>query len=230
MNSFTDIRHVVYINLDHRTDRKEEVEKELASIDVLTLATRFNAIKAKYGRIGCTLSHLKCLETAKANKFPHLMLVEDDIQFLKPSIFTEQLDRFLASGVEWDMILLAGNNMPPYTRVNDSAIKVTQCQTTTGYIVNGHYYDTLISNIREGLVNLMWNPHEHFYYAIDKYWLSLQNKDNWFLITPLTVTQRESYSDIEQRTTNYTGMMIDLDKEEFLRKMQMMQQQSCPHI
>ena len=37
--------------------------------------------------------------------------------------------------------------------------------------------------------------------------------DNWYLITPLTVTQREDYSDIEKRQTNYTRVMIDLDKE-----------------
>jgi hypothetical protein len=36
-------------------------------------------------------------------------------------------------------------------------------------------------------------------------------------VTPLTVTQREDYSDIENRHTNYTRAMIDLDKAEFFK-------------
>lgn len=225
MNSIRDIENIVYINLEHRTDRKKEVEKELESIGLLHMTRRFNAIKSKEGRIGCTLSHLKCLEEAKEQGLSHIMIIEDDIHFLKPNIFTEQLNTFLSSNIKWDVILLAGNNLPPYVKVGESAVKVSQCQTTTGYIVNKHYYDTLISNIREGTQMLLKNPTQHFYYAIDKFWIQLQKRDDWFLITPLTVTQRESFSDIEQRTTNYTRAMVDLDKTEFLRRAEVMKRQ-----
>ena len=54
-------------------------------------------------------------------------------------------------------------------------------------------------------------------YSIDKYWFQLQEIDTWLLVTPLTVTQREDYSDIEKRPTNYTRAMIDLDKVEFFK-------------
>jgi hypothetical protein len=37
------------------------------------------------------------------------------------------------------------------------------------------------------------------------------------LITPLTVTQREDYSDIEKRSTNYSHLMLDLNKEAFFK-------------
>ena len=176
-------------------------------------------------RIGCTLSHLKCLEEARDKKYSHLMIVEDDIQFLKPTIFTEQLDKFLGSGIKWDVILLAGNNLPPHFQVHESAVKVTQCQTTTGYIIQQHYYDTLINNIRDGIQMLMKNPTQHVYYAIDKFWIQLQKIHNWFLITPLTVTQRDGFSDIEGRKTNYTRAMVDLEKTQFLRRAQVIQRQ-----
>jgi hypothetical protein len=78
--------------------------------------------------------------------------------------------------------------------------------------VNGHYFDTLIENYREGIKLLLANPDKHVLYAIDKYWFHLQKKDNWYLIIPLSVTQREDYSDIEKRATNYTPAMLDLDK------------------
>jgi hypothetical protein len=68
----------------------------------------------------------------------------------------------------------------------------------------------------------MKEPHNHKFYAIDKYWFRLQEKDNWFLIIPLTVIQREDYSDIEKKPANYKKVMLDLDKE-WLTKNRMQQ-------
>ena len=216
ISDITEIKHGFYINLDNRTDRKEQVEHELKQIGLSNVVKRFNAIRAKDGRVGCTISHLKCLEIAKEMDLPHILIIEDDIQFLEPSVFKKQLNIFLKSGTKWDVILLAGNNVPPYIRVHDCAIKVGHCQTTTGYIVNRHYYDTLMTNIRDGLGRLLQHPQNHNAFAIDKFWIQLQKRDKWFLITPLTVTQREGYSDIEQRHLNYSDLMTDLDKEKFL--------------
>jgi hypothetical protein len=58
-------------------------------------------------------------------------------------------------------------------------------------------------------------PDKHVLYAIDKYWFQLQKKDKWYLIIPLSVTQRQDYSDIEKRATNYRHAMLDLDKSTF---------------
>jgi GR25 family glycosyltransferase involved in LPS biosynthesis len=211
MTSIETIEHAFYINLESRTDRKQHVEQQLASIGIN--ATRFNAIKLANGAIGCSMSHLKCLEIAKHNNWEHVMIVEDDILFLNTELFKNQLNKFLKKQANFDVVLIAGNNVPPYQKIDDSCVKVYRCQTTTGYVVQRHYYDTLISNIREGIQKLMKNPEQHVLYAIDKYWFKLQQKDNWYLITPLTVTQREDYSDIEERNTNYTRLMVDLDKE-----------------
>jgi glycosyl transferase family 25 len=211
MNSIENINNVFYINLESRVDRKQHVEEELSKIGLI--ANRFNAIKLNDGAVGCSISHLKCLEMAKRNNWEHIMIVEDDILFLNPELFKNQLNKFLKKHNNFDVVLIAGNNMPPYQKIDDSCVKVCRCQTTTGYIVQRHYYDTLINNIREGVKKLMSNPALHVQYAIDKYWFKLQEKDNWYLITPLTVTQREDYSDIEKRHTNYTRVMVDLDKE-----------------
>lgn len=211
INSIENIEHAFYINLETRPDRKQHVETQLNNIGIA--ATRFNAIKLSNGAIGCSMSHLKCLEIAKENNWDHVMIVEDDILFLNPNVFKNQLNKFLQNHNDFDVVLIAGNNVPPYQKIDDCCIKVYRCQTTTGYIVQKHYYDTLMNNIKEGVKQLIKYPEQHVIYAIDKYWFRLQEKDNWFLITPLTVTQREDYSDIEKRPTNYTTVMIDLDKE-----------------
>jgi glycosyl transferase, family 25 len=218
INCLKDITNIFYINLEHRLDRKEHVESQLDSIGLK--GTRFNAIKMPNGAIGCSMSHLKLLQLALKSGLDHILIVEDDILFLDPLLFSSQLDKFLQKhdSKSWDVILFAGNNMPPYEKVDETCVKVSQCQTTTGYLVNGHYIEKLLNNVKMGLTNLIKEPQSHAKYAIDKHWFSLQNTDNWFLITPLTVVQREDYSDIEKKVINYQEIMTDLDKTELFEK------------
>ena len=49
-------------------------------------------------------------------------------------------------------------------------------------------------------------------YRIDKYWQILQNKDNWYMIIPPSIVQKEDYSDIEKRITNFRKYMLDFNK------------------
>ena len=215
LSCLSDIKHGFYINLESRTDRKEHVETQLDTIGIKDVVKRFNAIKLPNGALGCSLSHLKCIETAKENKWEHVLIVEDDIQFLDASLFVQQINKFLSNNMNnFDVVLLAGNNMPPYRKVDDTCVQVSQCQTTTGYIVLSHYFDIIIENMREGIKNLIKEPAKHGLYAIDKFWFQLQLQNKWYLIIPLTVTQKEGdYSDIERRPTNYTRVMTDLNKD-----------------
>jgi glycosyl transferase family 25 len=215
MDSISDIKHAFYINLDSRPDRKKHVVNQLSKIGIA--AERFKAIKLENGALGCSMSHLKCLEIAKANNWPHILIVEDDILFLKPIVFVNQVNLFLKNHKDFDVMLVAGNNVPPFTIVDNSCVKVSKCQTTTGYLVQSHYFDILIKNYRDGIQNLMKYPDKHRYFAIDKYWFKLQEMHKWYLIIPLTVTQREDYSDIEKKSTNYTALMTDLDKKAFIK-------------
>jgi glycosyl transferase family 25 len=170
------------------------------------------------GAIGCSMSHLKLLQDAQKNELEHILIVEDDIKFLEPELFKNQINNFFELHQNnWDVILLAGNNMPPYEKIDDTCIKVSRCQTTTGYLVNGHYIKVLLQNIKMGLTHLINKPSEHSKFAIDKFWFILQSASKWYLITPPTVVQREDYSDIEKRVTNYKSLMTDLDKEEMFK-------------
>jgi len=217
MNSIQDIKHVLYINLESRPDRKIHVEEQLRNVGINN-GERFNAIKLNNGALGCSMSHLKCLEIAKQNNWPHLLIVEDDILFTNPALFINKLNFFLSRHKnDFDVLLIAGNNVPPYISIDESCVKISKCQTTTGYLVQSHYYDTLMQNYREGIKNLMKYPDNHKFFAIDKYWLKLQEKDRWFLIVPLSVIQRQDYSNIEKKNTNYGYLMLDLDKKELIK-------------
>ena len=219
------IQHAIYINLESRADRRAHVEAQLAvlkhSDNGLSnlVAERFNAIKhATSGAIGCSMSHMRCIQLAKQRGWDHVLVCEDDVLFTSVPLFLTQLSKFMTTVPAWDVVLLAGNNIPPYRVVNDACVQVGSCQTTTAYIVRAHYYDTLIANYRAGIHKLMRDPLQKINYAIDRYWFELQRRDRWFLITPLSVVQREDYSDIEQRVTNYGHLMLDLGKEQLIKR------------
>lgn len=206
-----------FINLEHRLDRLIHVKKELAKINVA--GTRFNAIKLANGAVGCSMSHLKCLELAKQNGSPYVFVCEDDIQFLDPDLFLKNLGLFCDSvKSDWDVLIISGNICPPFQPIGDFCVRLVNCQTTTGYIVQQHYYDTLIANYREGITKLLADATNKREYAIDMYWKHLQAKDRWYMIVPPTVVQMEGFSDVEGRETNYKHLMTDMNKEWLFKK------------
>lgn len=202
--------HTFYINLDKREDRKHRALYELANIGI-TNPERMKAVELPNGALGCSLSHLKCLELAKKNNYDMVFICEDDITFLDHNLFLTQLTIFFELNIQWDVVLVAGNNMLPYIPVNDCCIKVLNCLTTTGYIVKNRYYDKLISNYKEGIQFLISDPQNNNY-KIDKHWFQLQRNDDWYFIIPPSVVQREDYSDIEKKVTNFASYMLNYNK------------------
>jgi hypothetical protein len=214
------LKYILYINLDSRPDRLKHILSEMDKMQVI--GERVAAIKMPHGSIGCTMSHIKCLELAKERGWPYVFIFEDDILFLNPNVVKENLIKFSENReIDWDVVIIGGNNCPPYERIADYCIKVSNNQTTTGYIVKAHYYDTLIHNFRESAGHLLREPGKRNLYALDIYWKSLQKADNWYMITPPTVVQLDDYSDIEGRRVNYSGLMLDLDKEWLFKKQQL---------
>ena len=203
--------HTLFINLDHRKDRLEHVEKEFEKMEIQ--GERFNAIKTASGAVGCTLSHIKCLEIAKERDYEQVFICEDDITFTNPELFKQNIEKFcMNEDIMWDVLIIGGNNVPPYKQYYDYCARVFNCQTTTGYIVKQDFYDTMIKNFKEGVVNLMRDPANKRMFAIDIYWKKLQMENFWYMITPPTVTQYENYSDIENRNLNYDHLLLDMDK------------------
>lgn len=200
------IQHILYINLERRKDRKLSVESELTKAG-FTNFKRFDAFDIKENpRLGCSTSHLKCLQYAKQQNWDMVMIVEDDIIFDNVDLFQKQLEMFMNSNIDWDVLLLAGNNCQPYEKVSPFALKINNCQTTTGYIVKSHYYDYLIENILNGCKSL-YNSKGGDNNTIDMEWKVLQFIDNWYLLWPAYVFQKDDYSDIEKRRVNYIHMM-----------------------
>ena len=205
-------KHTLYINLDERGDRRFHVENELQKMSIN--GVRFPAKKTNDGAVGCTLSHIECLQIAKQNNYPQVFICEDDIQFLKPELLKQNINKFNKNKElsNWDILMIGGNVCQPYNTTYDYCVKIVNAQTTTGYIVKSHYYDTLINNYKDGLRLLIKHPNNRREFALDIYWKQLQPVGNWYIIIPLTVTQYPNYSNIENRKTNYSHLMLDLEK------------------
>lgn len=210
IKNISDVQHVLYINLQEREDRKQHVEEQLRLVGFQN-PERFDAVVMDIGAIGCSMSHLRCLETAREQNWDHVLICEDDVLFLNPELFTQQMNTFLENHDDWDVVFLGGHNNQQYIPVDDSCVQVHKCQTTTGYLVKSHYYDKLIDIMKEGVEMFIKEPHNFSIYAVDRYWFSLQEVDKWFLIIPLSVTQKEDYSDIEKRSVNYHYYLLSLD-------------------
>ena len=138
MNNASSIMNALYINLESRKDRRAHVEAQLASLKNAEhgmpnlVPERFNAIKhAVHGAIGCSMSHMRCIQIAKERGWDHVLVCEDDVLFTNAPLFLTQLNKFMATVPTWDVVLLAGNNIPPFRVVNDACIQVSNCQTTT---------------------------------------------------------------------------------------------------
>lgn len=212
------LKHTLYINLDYRTDRLEHVQEELDKIGIKESAERFPAVKMEKGNVGCTLSHIKCIDLAKSRGWPYVFICEDDITFTDPGRFISSLKEFSQSVHQWNMVIIGGNNCPPFQPITDCYARVFNIQTTTGYIVHSNYYDILLNNFKEGLSKLMREPEKKKQYSLDIYWKTLQSTGLWFLITPPTVIQYYDYSDIEEKVVDYGPMMLDLEKRELMEK------------
>jgi hypothetical protein len=218
------LQHILYINLGYRKDRKEHCLAEFQKLGIPESGVeRFPAIQTTTGSVGCTMSHIKCIELAKQRNWDQVFICEDDIEFTNPDLFKTQLKKLYDSKLPWDILVVGGNNAPPFQPINDFCVRVFNIQTTTGYIIKKHYYDTLIGNFKEGLMKLMREPSRHKEFAIDIYWKQLQQRDQWLILIPLTVCQYYDFSDIEGKVVDYKDMMLDLEKKaliEYYMKLQ----------
>lgn len=217
------LEHTLFINLAHRTDRLNHTLNELQKIGIS--GERVDAIKHDVGAIGCTMSHIKCLEIAIERNYDKVFICEDDITFLDVELFKKNITQFVKNnGILWDVLIISGNNVPPFQQINDYCARVFYCQCTTGYVVKNFYYNTLLQNFKTGLNLLIQNPTRKPEFALDMYWKQLQLNDFWYMIIPPTVVQCESYSDVENRITDYKFLMTDMNKEWYVKQQQQQQQ------
>lgn len=194
---------VYYINLDHRIDRRQEIENELSSMNIKQEQIhRIPGVVAEAGKgaIGCTMAHINTLtHFLEQTQHETCVVFEDDFKFIVDFKQVEHsIKEFFDEIVNWDVVLLAGKMSINTNEPRKSCHRVFNITTTSGYIVNRTMAPVLLQNYKEGLEKLL-KKYNLQKYAIDEYWKRIQEESKWYAFKPLLGTQRESYSDINQK-------------------------------
>ena len=195
------IAKTVYINLDRRADRRAEIEAELLTISLSV--ERFAAIERKPGALGCGLSHVAVLQKAKQEGWENVLILEDDFTFLvdQPT-FEQELTAAFDLQIPYDVIMLAYGSTVS-TPINSILSRVTNAQTTSGYLVHNRFYDALIQVWNNATTQMEATGDEHKW-AIDQAWKVLQPTADWFCFNRRIGKQRPGFSDIVGSFVTYT--------------------------
>ena len=191
------IDKVVYINLDRRPDRRQDMEEELTRIGVpIEKRVRLSAVEQSPGWIGCSKSHQQVLRMAKDSGWANVLVLEDDFMSIVPSEeLNNELRTFLESGTEYDVAFLS-YNLHQEEPWNEQMGKTRNCQTASGYLVHSRFYDSLLQNLTEAVALSEKYPSHHWLYANDQYWKKLQETHIWLFFRKRLGKQRPGFSDL----------------------------------
>lgn len=199
------IHHVFYINLEKRTDRREQIEKEILDYGLNSITERYDAIHTPHsGIVGCGYSHLNVLKIAREREYENVLILEDDFQF---TVSKETMENMFSTLYEkyphFDVCMISYVLQQSVEIPNCDFLKrVLNGQTASGYIVNKHYYNTLIE-LYDWAIPLLEKTGEHWKYANDQVWKLLQRKNNWVCFTKKMGIQRDGYSDNKMCNVSY---------------------------
>jgi len=205
-NWYEKIDGIVYINLEKRDDRKKVILQELAKIE--TDMNRVNKVAGIYipknGHKGCVQSHISALNIAKMNKWNQVLIFEDDMELnVSPDEFNDSINKILdymkTNNIKWDVIMLASGHNDKEEVLND-IVRIKTGTTSSGYIVNKHYYDKLINlftHCNENMQKDKWSGGKDWEpYALDQQWKILQQNDIWYGFKKDLIKQRAISSTI----------------------------------
>jgi GR25 family glycosyltransferase involved in LPS biosynthesis len=188
---------VIYINLDHRKDRREIMSKFFEKGQIpLDKVVRFSAIHNKKGNLGCLQSHTEVLSIAKKEGWKNVLILEDDLEWTED--FEEGYKKLeeLVKLPKWDVIMIVG----AYLKYDFP--RIFQSCNTGGYLVNSEFYDTLLENRENAVNNLKSDIGFNFDSSnnnADIYWCKLMPISNWYGLYPCICRQVDGYSDIVKR-------------------------------
>jgi len=219
-----------YINLDHRTDRKELIKQEFSRLGLTGI--RVPAISDADGALGCMESHALALRSFPAvppikdneeevvidmNAAPKPIatwICEDDVQFI---VDRSTLDIYIREFMESDADILclgyASRNEQPYSQ---NLLRSFDLQTTSSYIVKNAFKEKLQlfwatvavcrrNNVEHPLISDFFNlgVHKGDFWSADQCWKLLQQPYVFVIPKTRCVIQRAGYSDIEKQYVNY---------------------------
>lgn len=164
-----------YINLDERTDRREQFEQHKLPVEF----ERFPAKKTKPGWMGCRDTHLSLFEQIDGTT----MICEDDCMFLRPWIVLKDAMQQLPG--DWDLLYLGATLTVPVMKYSKNLYNLRGGYSTTGIIYHDRKVPDYMLENRDRI--------ERLDVFIVK---EIQPRFRCFIVNPMFACQRRGYSDI----------------------------------
>lgn len=222
-----------YVNLDHRTDRREHMERELARVGIG--ADRFTGIRAQGtpleqrpdvqvmrartpGAIGCHFSQVAIMQRARILE-RSAFVMEDDLIFctdIQERLF--HIKQFTDSH-DWDTIWLGGTwhspafwhpHGPSRMKPDCSAHIGRDCEPTDDPRIVRTYgafstFAYIVNYHSIDKILVLFDKHLHESIGIDWLFIKLQPQLKCFAYVPGCVKQYDAVSDIGTGITRFSG-------------------------
>jgi glycosyl transferase family 25 len=196
------------INLDRRFDRWSECVAEFDKNKLVGIE-RFKAVDGKdlaelpkgfltTSRLALVLTNMLILDKAIEENYSSILILEDDVEFTKQ---VGNMKSFFDSLPEdWDMLYFGGNHnthvgSEPPTIINDKVCKLHNTFSTHCVAINNKAFKKILERLKK-CDN-----------ALDVIYSELQKKLNVYSFYPMIATQRVSFSDIENKMTDYKWLI-----------------------
>ena len=210
------------INLKSRKDKKKCVKTHLKRKNIKF--SFYTTTKHNNPKRGCLESHLHIINEAVKNNYENLLILEDDVYFIKP------FKNIPNPPEDWDMIYFGGTVHRIIGRPDDKWTRVI-CWTTHAYMINLKNKELLED------INKAYDYDDE----IDKYYLEkIHKKYNCYMLTPMLAIQRSGYSDIEKKMVNYDfmtktlkGLMMpehEIVDKNYVLKLPDIDEKDLPHV
>jgi GR25 family glycosyltransferase involved in LPS biosynthesis len=196
------------INLDRRFDRWSECVAEFDKNKLVGIE-RFRAVDGKdltelpkgfltTSRLALVLTNMLILAKAIEENYSSILILEDDVEFTKQVVNMKSF--FDSLPEDWDMLYFGGNHnthvgSEPPTIINDKVCKLHNTFSTHCVAINKSAFVKIYDRLKK-CDN-----------ALDVIYVELQNTLNVYSFYPMIATQRVSFSDIENRVTDYKWLI-----------------------
>lgn len=201
--------YVVYVNLDHRVDRREATEAALNIFSPLPIhrqpgipaskITKTHGFKSP-SRYACSLAKRLALRQAIHADAPCCLLIEDDV------VFADNIHETLAKvdmPDKWAVIYLGCRHLRPPEICSDKLVRVTLAVDNHAMLIHRDYYGAVMKGW-EGARDHRKNREEFSDIKLAR--ALAANKHPVYALSPNLAWQRLSFSDnVDKITTNYNS-------------------------
>tara|TARA_Y100000816_G_scaffold121488_1_gene85366 strand:- start:603 stop:1259 length:657 start_codon:yes stop_codon:yes gene_type:complete len=212
------IDKIFIINLEYRTDRKEQMIKELEKHNICNYEF-FKAVRPgiqdiiewnnnycshvknsfprsdkflnyQIGCLGCLKSHVEVCKLALERNYKNILILEDDTEFIHN---LDTLSKFSSQiNDNYDMLYLCGSHNGPRERITENIVKTKKTHTTGSYLITDNAMKYLLENIKS------YSKEIDVFYAEE-----IQSRFNCYCTLPHISKQKDGYSDIQQGNVSY---------------------------